>query len=79
VNATPGGRAIGFVQKKPAAHTLVEESAARAVAEDLWRRQLGPDNPFLPENPATRKAGKEAWERESVWEAKITAEKITAE
>ncbi|SPF37080.1 hypothetical protein SBA4_1970003 [Candidatus Sulfopaludibacter sp. SbA4] len=43
----------------------------RAIAEDLWRRQLGPDNPFLLENPTTRKVGKEAWERESVWGAKI--------
>ncbi|SPF55154.1 membrane hypothetical protein [Candidatus Sulfopaludibacter sp. SbA4] len=71
VNVTPDGRAIGFVEKKPAGRTLVEESAARAVAEDLWRRQLGPGNPFLLENPTTRNVGKEAWEREFVWEAKI--------
>jgi len=28
-NVTPDGRAIGFVEKRPAAHTHVDESAAR--------------------------------------------------
>jgi len=71
VSLTPDGRAIGFVEKKPAKGVLLNEAAARQIAEDFLRRRLGPDNPFLLENPATRSLDKDGWERESVWEAKV--------
>ena len=72
VNLAPDGRAIGFVEKMPPRETpALDEARSRAIAQELLRRHLGPDNPFLLENPTTRSRDKQGWERESVWEAKI--------
>ena len=72
VNLSPDGRAIGFLEKTPPRETPpLDEPASRAIAEDLLRRYLGPDNPFLLENPSARSRDKQGWERESVWEATV--------
>lgn len=71
VHLSPDGRPMGFLEKTPPKGPPVDEAAARAIAEDLLRRHLGPDNPFLLENPTTRSRDKQGWERESAWEAKI--------
>ena len=71
VNLTPDGRVVGFATTKPKDKVPIDEAAARAIAEDFLRRQLGPDNPFLLQNPTTRSFDKQGWERQFTWTANV--------